>query len=330
MHHDHYKIMFSLLAHSGKAFGRSSVVLATLILPLVPALERSHDFSLDASTQSIDLKVLDGEWIYVEDLTEGRTPEQMNPPMGSKFTFRTEEGVVILVWGHGGSRKDVRVTLDGKVNEVPGQTQGEKVRYKGSLKDGAFTYEIEFLNTAGEVRTFVRREFKVNPEGMVVRSNLGSRTEYTTVGLYKQAKDIPMPTPAKATITDLAWLAGNWSGTRGTNGAIAFEERWSPPKGGAMLATSRTVSRDRMTAFEFLRIVERDGGLVYFAQPGGSEATEFVMSELTGKRAVFDNPRHDYPKRIIYELTDSGGLTATIGYMKGGTPRKFEFKRQAD
>ncbi len=95
-----------------------------------------------------------------------------------------------------------------------------------------------------------------------------------------------------------------------------------------MLATSRTVSRDKMSAFEFLRIVERDGGLVYIAQPGGAAGTEFVLTELRANRAVFDNPRHDYPKRIVYKLSAEGGLTATIGFLKGGTPRRFEFKRE--
>ena len=95
-----------------------------------------------------------------------------------------------------------------------------------------------------------------------------------------------------------------------------------------MLAISRTVNRDRMSAFEFLRIVERDGGLVYIAQPNGAAPTEFVLTELSAARAVFDNPRHDYPKRIVYQLSADGGLNATIGFMKGGTPRKFEFKRE--
>ena len=83
-----------------------------------------------------------------------------------------------------------------------------------------------------------------------------------------------------------------------------------------------------MFAFEFLRVVERDGGLVYIAQPGGAAPTEFVLNELGPKRAVFDNPRHDFPKRIVYELSGKGELTATIGFMKGGTPRKFEFSRE--
>ena len=94
-----------------------------------------------------------------------------------------------------------------------------------------------------------------------------------------------------------------------------------------MLAVSRTVANGRVTAFEFLRIVERDGGLIYIAQPNGGAPTEFVLTDLGAKRAVFDNPRHDYPKRIVYELSADGGLTATTGYLKGGTPRRFEYKR---
>jgi hypothetical protein len=95
-----------------------------------------------------------------------------------------------------------------------------------------------------------------------------------------------------------------------------------------MLAVSRSVNAsDKMFAFEFLRIVERETGLVYIAQPGGAPPTEFVLTELNAKRAVFENPRHDYPQRIVYELSAEGGLNATIGYLKGGSPRRFEFKR---
>lgn len=136
-----------------------------------------------------------------------------------------------------------------------------------------------------------------------------------------------MPTPAQAAVGDLEWLAGAWVGTRSSGSSI--EERWSPPLGGAMLATSRTVNTSgKMVAFEYLRIVEREGGLVYIAQPGGKTATEFVLTELTKTRAVFENPRHDYPKRIAYELSAEGRLTAKIGFLKGGTPRAFEFGRE--
>ena len=98
-----------------------------------------------------------------------------------------------------------------------------------------------------------------------------------------------------------------------------------------MLAVSRTVNTaGKMNAFEYLRVVEREGGLVYVAQPGGAAPTEFVLTEISPQRAVFDNPRHDYPKRIVYELSAEGGLSATIGYMKGGTPRRFDFRREGE
>ncbi|MGE3174560.1 MAG: DUF6265 family protein [Planctomycetota bacterium] len=279
-------------------------------------------FATSASTalpaQDDALRALDGEWTYVEDRTEGRALERLGPPMGTKFAMRAEDGAVVLVYGHGSGHRDVRIALDGSITEIVDAKK--TARYRGEWKDGAFVYEVDFVREPGAAPTgLIRREFRVTADGLLVRAS-------ESIGLYRHAEDIAMPAPAAATIGDIGWLAGAWVGTR-SSGATT-EERWSPPLGGAMLGVSRTVSRGRMTAFEYLRIVERDGGLVYVAQPGGGAATEFVLTERTASRAVFDNPRHDYPKRIVYELSADGALTATIGFTKGGTPRRFEFARE--
>jgi len=280
------------------------------------------------SAQTNDLRALDGEWIFVEDRTEGRTLEQLNPPMSSRFVFKIEEGAVILVSGHGSGHRDVRIALDGTPTEVE-SAEGAFARYTGSWKDGVLAYEVVFVRGPGKTPDgLIQREFRITEGGLVVRSNLELTPGVWSVGLYRHAEDIPMPAPAKAVIGDLDWLVGAWVGTRGASGTTTIEERWSPARGGSMLAVARTVSREKMSAFEFLRIVERDGGLVYIAQPNGGVPTEFVMTEHGDKRAVFENPRHDYPKRIVYELSADGELTATIGQSKGGTPRKFEFKRE--
>jgi hypothetical protein len=274
-----------------------------------------------------ELRALDGEWIYVEDRTEGRALEQQGPPMSSKFSMRIEEGAVVLVRGHGSGHRDVRVALDGSITEV---AEPKTIsRYRGAWKDGAFEYETEFVRVSDNALTgLFRKEFRITADGLLVRVATDPSEGHKSVGLYRHPQDIALPAPAKAAIGDLAWLAGAWVGTRGAEGATSIEERWSPPLGGAMLAVSRTVSRGKMTAFEFLRIVERDGGLVYIAQPGGASPTEFVLTELGPTRAVFENPRHDYPKRIVYELSAEGGLSASIGFAKGGSPRRFEFKRE--
>ena len=283
--------------------------------------------AIEARTQD-PVRAVDGEWIYVEDRTAGRTLEQLSAPMASKFSLRVEDGAIVLN-GHGSGHKDVRVALDGSITERP---DGEKIaRYRGGWKDGAFEYEVSFERPKGETGSgiqLIRRSFRPTTEGLVVTVLVDPPAGSASIGLYRHAEDIPLPTPAKAVIGDLAWLAGDWIGTRSSGSTI--EERWSPARGGALLAVSRTVNTSgKMVAFEYLRIVERDGGLVYIAQPGGKTATEFVLTERTASRAVFDNPRHDYPKRIVYELSAEGALTATTGYMKGGTPRRFEFTREA-
>jgi hypothetical protein len=277
------------------------------------------------STQADGLRALDGEWLFVEDLTEGRTLEQLGPPMSSKFSFRVEDGAVVLN-GHGSGHKDVRVALDGSITEV--KAPETITRYHGAWKDGAFTYQVEFERTSGNAPDgHYVKEFRVTADGLIVRVATDPSAGFAAVGLYRHPQDIPLPAPAKAAIGDLTWLAGAWVGTRSSGSSI--EERWSPPLGGAMLAVSRTVNTSgRMSAFEYLRIVERDGGLVYVAQPGGKTATEFVLTELGATRAVFVNPRHDYPRRIVYERTAEGDLTASVGQLKGGTPQRYEFKRE--
>lgn len=281
-----------------------------------------------ATSQSAELTAFDGDWVYVEDLTPGKTFEQLGPPMSSKFSFKAKDGIMVLVSGHGSGHKDVNVMLDGTPLEIPGTTAGALARYKGAWKDGTLSYEVEFVRTQGAAPDFkIQREFKITKEGLQVRALTSSGGD-PSIALYRHPQDIALPTPAKAAINDLNWLAGAWTGTRGTSGTTTIEERWSPPKGGSMLAVSRTVSRDRLSAFEFLRIVEREGGLVYIAQPNGAPPTEFILTEHSPTRAVFENPRHDYPKRITYELTAPNTLTATIGFLKGGTPTRFEYKRE--
>jgi hypothetical protein len=310
-------------------------LLATLgILGELSTALSSSDPSAQPLAQPDGLRALDGEWIFVEDRTEGRTLEQLGPPMASKFSMRIEEGAVVLN-GHGSGHRDVRIALDGSITEV---AEPKTVsRYRGSWKDGTFEYKVEFVRVAdnapdGSIR-WIRRSFRMTPDGLLVRVAYEPSSGTEAVGLYRHAQDIALPAPAKATMGDMAWLAGAWVGKRSTGSSI--EERWSPPLGGAMLAVSRSVNTSgKMSAFEFLRIVERDGGLIYIAQPGGAKGTEFVLTELgtekAPRRAVFENPRHDYPNRIVYELSAEGGLSATIGQTKGGTPRRFEFKREGN
>lgn len=292
------------------------VLLATLGAALPESMRRADP------GPPPELQALDGVWIYVEDRTENRASEQHQPSMNARVTLRIDEDALVLVRSKG---REIRLPFDGSATEVA--WEGSTSLYRGEWKDGAFRYESEPVAAAeGSRKGLIRWELRPTNEGLL--ASVETDSGWKSVALYRRPQEIAMPAPAKATIGDLAWLAGAWVGTRGASGATSIEERWSPPLGGAMLGVSRTVSRGRMSAFEFLRIVERDGSLTYVAQPGGAPPTEFVLTEVGASRAVFENPRHDSPQRIAYELSAEGGLSASIGYSKGGKPQRFEFKRE--
>jgi len=106
-------------------------------------------------------------------------------------------------------------------------------------------------------------------------------------------------TQTSKTIADLAWMAGHWSST--TEG-VEGEEAWLAPKAGIMLGLHRDVAtkKDRLLSFEYLRIEQRKSAIVYVASPSGGSSTEFTLIESDASSATFENPEHDFPKRILY------------------------------
>ena len=287
------------------------VLAAALTLPTIGASPGPDE----------ELQKLAGSWLYVRDITEGRAPEDQGPPMTMRFGLRVEEDAV--VYERSGGREE-RITLDGSVLKVPGERSTH--HYSGTWENGVLRYTTKIVgNENGVVSLIIVRTFQVTEAGLQIRVQIDDPPTRDSLAIYRHPEDIPLPTPAEASIEDISWLAGNWVGGGGTS---AIEERWSPARGGSILGVSRTIRRERMSAFEYLRIIEREGGLVYIAQPGGRPATEFVLTEIGEHRAVFENPRHSSPQRIVYELLEEGGLSATIGFIHGGRGTRFEFQRE--
>ena len=147
-------------------------------------------------------------------------------------------------------------------------------------------------------------------------------TVYKRTGRPQTAAAAAAPR-TQATLAQVAWIAGVWTGTRGTS---TIEERWTPACGGSMLAVSRTLRDGLMSAFEFLCIVERDGGLVYTAMPNGrSPATDFTLTRIDDVSATFENPAHDYPKMIRYTKRPDGSLEAVISAEGGQKAQTYVF-----
>lgn len=130
-----------------------------------------------------------------------------------------------------------------------------------------------------------------------------------------------------ARVSQLQWLSGCWGYS---SGGSSYEEIWLPPTQNSMLGLSRRVSEDGYTrSFEFLRIVTSGGGgFDYVAQPGGNPPTRFTALDIKPNRIVFDNPLHDFPKKIIYEFRAPDQLHARIEGLEKGQPASLNFPMQ--
>jgi hypothetical protein len=103
------------------------------------------------------------------------------------------------------------------------------------------------------------------------------------------------------------WMSGYWLSCE--NGA-QIAENWFGAGTGTLLGTNLT--QGEQTSFEFLRVTANgQGGFSYFSMPNGAPVTEFKMMSNENRRAVFENPTHDFPQRVIY-WRDGSRLRARI------------------
>jgi hypothetical protein len=110
-------------------------------------------------------------------------------------------------------------------------------------------------------------------------------------------------------IDTLSWISGSWTTTQ--DGAT-IEEHWTRPAAGTMIGMGRTIAGGKTAFFEYLRIETRGADLVYVAHPKARPGTDFKATRIADDEVVFENPQHDFPKRIIYKRTADGNLTARV------------------
>ncbi|MEO8078008.1 MAG: DUF6265 family protein [Acidobacteriota bacterium] len=138
----------------------------------------------------------------------------------------------------------------------------------------------------------------------------------------------------KATVDQLAWVTGAWTGTLGDR---TIEQHWSAPLGGSIVAMYRSIQANRVTLYELLAIEQEGDGVVlrtkHFAPgPGlvGQEAKDESVNNrlvsLEGRSAVFEGGDAANPTRITFKSPDGATLNITVERRRNGAPVSTEFK----
>ncbi len=125
--------------------------------------------------------------------------------------------------------------------------------------------------------------------------------------------------PARAQETP-DWIVGAWRSCAGGE----VREVWTGAGAGLLVGVNLTRTA-AAPQFEFLRIGPGKSGVSFFGGPQGIPPTEFPMIAHEGRRAVFENPTHDFPQRVIYARAGRD-LTARIEGTIDGAARHMEWR----
>ncbi len=110
----------------------------------------------------------------------------------------------------------------------------------------------------------------------------------------------------------LAWLEGFWEGDFEGN---RFTAVYSSPEGGVILSASKEYNGGQCTFFEYEMFFEDNGAVYMRPYPRGVASVVFHMASYDPeeKLAVFENPEHDFPTDISYQLIEDSMLQISVG-----------------
>ena len=133
--------------------------------------------------------------------------------------------------------------------------------------------------------------------------------------------DETKPDP-KARLAGLDWMAGSWKGEMWGGEFFAY---YSTPEGGKILSHSYLVKGGKKVFYEFEMFDVQKGEVAYSPFPAGRPAGGFLLKQTDQKRAVFENPKKDYPTRIVFERQENL-LQVTLSDPFNKSPKKEVFR----
>ena len=109
----------------------------------------------------------------------------------------------------------------------------------------------------------------------------------------------------------LAWIEGTWTRTNSKAGQSGIES-WQKISPFEFRGSGVTLKGADTLFIEKLKIEIRDNSIYYVSDvPENPNPISFTLTEITESGFVCENPQHDFPKKILYQLNGKS-LKATI------------------
>lgn len=135
----------------------------------------------------------------------------------------------------------------------------------------------------------------------------------------------------KDQIASMAWIAGTWEGPMW--GGI-FQAYYCTPDGGKVMSYNKLLVDGKINYYEF-EVFELDdnGDVIFRPFPNGStKARPLMLIECDPKthKIVFENPKKDYPTRIVYHRVADDRLVISLSDPHGKSKKveTFDLRRK--
>ena len=126
------------------------------------------------------------------------------------------------------------------------------------------------------------------------------------------------------------WLVGTWENKTADGD---FVEIWNKTNDSLYIGGSYFIKGKDTLHHEQIELLQTGSSIWYITTVRGQNNEQPVRFQLTqqmGPQFVFENPKHDFPKKIIYQRIGSDSLVATISGIQQGkvSSENYPMKRK--
>lgn len=116
-------------------------------------------------------------------------------------------------------------------------------------------------------------------------------------------------------IEKTSWFLGEW---RNQSKEGDFYENWKRISDSTFAGVSYIIKGKDTVFNENVVLEQRNDSLFYDVSVNGEDETYFYLTQSSENEVTFENPKHDFPTKIIYKLIAPDSIIASIhGKIKG-------------
>lgn len=127
-----------------------------------------------------------------------------------------------------------------------------------------------------------------------------------------QQAETEKTTASMKQIEKAAWLIGDWGNA---HNETKLTEIWKKENDKLFIGRSFNLRNNDTVSSEWIRL-EQQGDSVYYIpnvkNQNKGEVVKFVMTTATDRELIFENPAHDFPQKITYQLVNKDSINAEI------------------